>query len=189
MGGTPAGEPDDSLSAERRVFDCTRHERSGHDAAPPRYLAVELCCPGEPDEHATMTIENHDVALASGTRMPLLGLGTWEVTGPTAVSTIRLALELGYRHVDTATMYANEREVGRAIAESGVPREEIFVTTKLPQGRAGRERETLEASLLALGFNAVDLWLVHWPPGAARGRTYGSGCSNCRRQASRGRSA
>jgi diketogulonate reductase-like aldo/keto reductase len=112
-----------------------------------------------------MTNEGHDVVLASGTRMPLLGLGTWEATGTAAVSAIRLALELGYRHVDTATMYANEREVGRAVAESGVPREEIFVTTKLPQDHAGRERETLEASLLALGFDDVDLWLVHWPPG------------------------
>ena len=79
------------------------------------------------------------------------------------------ALEVGYRHIDTATMYGNEEQVGRAVAESGVPREQVFVTTKLPPSRAGRERETLEESLDALGFEYVDLWLIHWPPsGAAR---------------------
>jgi 2,5-diketo-D-gluconate reductase A len=62
-------------------------------------------------------------------------------------------------------MYGNEREVGQAVAESGVPRAEIFVTTKLPQSHAGRERETLAESLDALGFDYVDLWLIHWPPG------------------------
>ena len=62
-------------------------------------------------------------------------------------------------------MYGNERDVGRAVAESGVPRAEVFVTTKLPQGNAGRERATLEESLAALGLDYVDLWLIHWPPG------------------------
>ena len=62
-------------------------------------------------------------------------------------------------------MYGNERQVGQAVAESGVPRAEVFVTTKLPQSHAGRERETLAESLAALGFEYVDLWLIHWPPG------------------------
>jgi diketogulonate reductase-like aldo/keto reductase len=97
--------------------------------------------------------------------MPLLGLGTWQANGREAAEAVRRALEVGYRHLDTATMYANEEEVGRAVAESGVPREAVFVTTKLPPGRAGRERETIEESLAALGFGYVDLWLVHWPPG------------------------
>jgi 2,5-diketo-D-gluconate reductase A len=110
-------------------------------------------------------IAEHDVELASGTRMPLLGLGTWQARGRSAVAAVRHALELGYRHVDTATMYGNEREVGRAVVETGVPRAEVFVTTKLPQGNAGRERETLNESLAALGFDYVDLWLIHWPPG------------------------
>jgi diketogulonate reductase-like aldo/keto reductase len=110
-------------------------------------------------------IANTTVDLASGTKMPILGLGTWQARGRSAAAAVLRALEVGYRHVDTATMYGNEREVGQAVAESGVPREEIFVTTKLPQGRAGRERETLDESLDALGFEYVDLWLIHWPPG------------------------
>jgi diketogulonate reductase-like aldo/keto reductase len=109
-------------------------------------------------------VAEQSVRLASGTPMPLLGLGTWQARGRGAVEAVRLALELGYRHVDTATAYGNEREVGRGIAESGVPREQVFVTTKLPPGRAGRERETIEESLDALGSGYVDLWLVHWPP-------------------------
>ena len=105
------------------------------------------------------------VELASGATMPLVGLGTWQARGRSAVEAVRAALELGYRLVDTATVYGNEREVGQAVRESGVPREEVFVTTKLPQGNAGRERATLQESLAALGLEYVDLWLVHWPPG------------------------
>ncbi len=97
--------------------------------------------------------------------MPLLGLGTWEARGDEAYDAVRRALEVGYRHVDTATMYRNEQQVGRAIADSAVPRAEVFVTTKLPQGNAGRERETLDESLAALGVDQLDLWLIHWPPG------------------------
>jgi 2,5-diketo-D-gluconate reductase A len=107
----------------------------------------------------------HHVDLASGRKMPLLGLGTWAARGRSAVEAVRHALEVGYRLIDTATMYRNEREVGQAVAESGVPREKLFVTTKLPQGNAGRERATLEESLAALGLDYVDLWLIHWPPG------------------------
>ena len=105
------------------------------------------------------------VALMSGARMPLLGLGTWQARGRSAVEAVRTALDIGYRHVDTATVYGNEAEVGRALAGSGIPRAEVFVTTKLPQSRAGRERATLEESLDALGLEYVDLWLIHWPPG------------------------
>ena len=105
------------------------------------------------------------IELASGTKMPILGLGTWQARGRDAVDAVLRALEVGYRHIDTATAYGNEQQVGQAVAESGVPREEIFVTTKLPPSRAGRERATLEESLDALGFGYVDLWLIHWPPG------------------------
>ena len=105
------------------------------------------------------------VELVSGTTMPLLGLGTWQAQGSSAVEAVRYALEVGYRHIDTATMYGNEKQIGQAVAESGVPRAEVFVTTKLPQSRAGRERETLAESLAALRFEYVDLWLIHWPPG------------------------
>jgi 2,5-diketo-D-gluconate reductase A len=114
-------------------------------------------------------IADESIELAFGTKMPMLGLGTWQARGRGAVSAVLRALEVGYRHIDTATAYGNEEQVGQAVAESGVPREEIFVTTKLPPSRAGRERATLEDSLDALGFEYVDLWLIHWPPsGGAR---------------------
>jgi 2,5-diketo-D-gluconate reductase A len=115
------------------------------------------------------TIAGETVQLASGTTMPILGLGTWQLRGRDAGNAVLRALEIGYRHIDTATAYGNEEQVGEAAAESGVPREELFVTTKLPPGRAGRERATLEDSLGALGLAYVDLWLIHWPPaGGAR---------------------
>ena len=104
------------------------------------------------------------VTLNSGTTMPLLGFGTWQIRGDKAYQAVLAALEAGYRHVDTATMYGNEAEVGRALRDSGVPRDEVFVTTKLPPERAGKEDATLAASLRALGVDAVDLWLIHWPP-------------------------
>jgi diketogulonate reductase-like aldo/keto reductase len=97
-------------------------------------------------------------------QMPLIGFGTWQVTGRRGYEAIRYALEIGYRHIDTATMYGNEAEVGRALRDSGVPREEVYLTTKLPPSRQGRERSTLEASLRALGVDSVDMWLIHWPP-------------------------
>jgi len=115
------------------------------------------------------TIANESVDLASGAKMPILGFGTWQLRGSSAVDSALRALDVGYRHIDTATVYGNEEQVGQAVAKSGVGREEIFVTTKLPPRRAGQERETLEASLDALGFGYVDLWLIHWPPsGGAR---------------------
>ena len=110
-------------------------------------------------------IADASIELASGRNMPILGLGTWQARGRRAVDAVERALEVGYRHIDTATAYANEAQVGQAVAKSGVTREEIFVTTKLPPSRAGHERATLEESLDALGLGYVDLWLIHWPPG------------------------
>ena len=107
------------------------------------------------------------VDLGGGVVMPMVGFGTWQLRGRRGYDAIRYALETGYRHIDTATMYRNEDEVGQAVQESGLDRGEVFITTKLPPERAGRERETIEASLRALGTSYVDLWLVHWPP---RGR-------------------
>jgi diketogulonate reductase-like aldo/keto reductase len=112
-----------------------------------------------------MTHDLPAAGLPGGRAIPLLGLGTWQLTGRACYDAVRTALELGYRHVDTATMYRNEAEVGRALRDSGVPRDEVFVTTKLPPGAADRPDATLDASLQALGLDAVDLWLVHWPPG------------------------
>jgi diketogulonate reductase-like aldo/keto reductase len=101
--------------------------------------------------------------------MPMVGFGTWQLRGETAYAATRAALDVGYRHLDTATMYGNEAEVGRALRDSGVPREDVFVTTKLPPERAVRARATLEQSLRLLGVDAVDLWLIHWPPDDSAG--------------------
>jgi 2,5-diketo-D-gluconate reductase A len=107
------------------------------------------------------------VDLGGGTAMPMVGFGTWRLQGRRAYEAVRYALEIGYRHIDTATMYRNEEEVGRAMADSRLDRRDVFVTTKLPPGNAGRAAATLSQSLRALGTDCVDLWLVHWPP---RGR-------------------
>lgn len=96
--------------------------------------------------------------------IPLLGFGTWQSESEDAYTSVRTALDVGYRHIDTATMYGNEEQVGRAIADSGVDRADIFLTTKVPAERLGRERATLEDSLRLLGTEYLDLWLVHWPP-------------------------
>jgi diketogulonate reductase-like aldo/keto reductase len=117
------------------------------------------------DELMTSVTEIPTVRLRGGVAMPVLGLGTWQAQGRRGYDAVRYALELGYRHLDTATFYRNEAEVGRAVRDSGVPREEVFITTKLPPGRAGRERNTIAESLRELAMEYVDLWLVHWPPG------------------------
>jgi 2,5-diketo-D-gluconate reductase A len=111
--------------------------------------------------------------LADGISIPLIGFGTWQLTGDDAYNGVRTALEIGYRHIDTATAYRNEDRVGAAIRDSGVGRENVFITTKLPPDNAGREKQTLDDSLQTLGVDFVDLWLVHWPPnGEARPETW-----------------
>jgi 2,5-diketo-D-gluconate reductase A len=97
-------------------------------------------------------------------RMPLLGFGTWQIENADAPQATATALELGYRHIDTATGYGNEAGIGSAIARSGLDRDSLFLTTKLPPENAGRERQTIEESLTKLGVDHVDLWLIHWPP-------------------------
>jgi diketogulonate reductase-like aldo/keto reductase len=110
-------------------------------------------------------VEGRVRALADGSRLPLLGLGVWRVrNGPECVNAVRWALELGYRHVDTAQAYGNEESVGRALRESGVPREEVFVTTKFHPRRDDPALE-IEGSLRRLGLDHVDLYVVHWPRG------------------------
>ena len=108
-------------------------------------------------------LPDHTVTLTEGARIPLLGFGTWQIKGRDAVRATSAALETGYRHLDTATVYGNEGEVGRALADSGVPRDDVFLTTKCPPDRAGRELETLRESLELLQTDHVDLWLIHWP--------------------------
>jgi 2,5-diketo-D-gluconate reductase A len=104
------------------------------------------------------------VTLSNAAEMPLLGFGTWQLRGRAAYSAVRHALEVGYRLIDTATMYRNEAEIGRALRDSGLSRSDVFVTTKLWPSDAGRERQAITASVSALGTDYVDLWLVHWPP-------------------------
>jgi diketogulonate reductase-like aldo/keto reductase len=103
-------------------------------------------------------------ALSTNGRMPLLGFGTWQISNSQAPKVTASALEAGYRHIDTATAYRNESGIGKALASVALPRQSVFVTTKLPPDHAGRERRTLSDSLAKLGLDYVDLWLVHWPP-------------------------
>ena len=95
----------------------------------------------------------------------MLGLGVWQVPdGPETERTVRWALELGYRHIDTAQAYGNEDSVGKALRDSGVPRDEVFITTKFYPEHRGPVAAA-EQSLRRLGVDQVDLYLVHWPQG------------------------
>src|SRR5919202_4145009 len=106
--------------------------------------------------------------LADGNEIPLLGLGVWQVPdGPECERAVRWALELGYRHVDTAQAYGNEASVGRAVRDSGVPRDEIFITTKFYPRRRRDPEEEAKRSLDRLGVERLDLYIVHWPEGGA----------------------
>jgi methylglyoxal/glyoxal reductase len=130
---------------------------------------------------AAVSEDGRSRVLASGDLMPMLGLGVWQVPdGPECVRTVRWALELGYRHIDTAQAYGNEESVGRALRDSGVPRGEVFGTTKfLP--RLVDPVTAVEQSLRRLGIDQVDLYIVHWPqdgpawawPGMGRARDLG----------------
>jgi 2,5-diketo-D-gluconate reductase A len=102
--------------------------------------------------------------LPGGGRMPLVGFGTWKLRHGQAREAVLAALAVGYRHVDTATMYGNEAEVGQALADSGLDRADVFVTTKIRPSDSGRVRDVLRHSLDALQTDYLDLWLVHWPP-------------------------
>ena len=97
--------------------------------------------------------------------IPAFGLGTFRLKGQQVIDSVTMGLELGYRHIDTAQIYDNEAQVGQAIAESGVPREELFVTTKVWTANLGADRliPSLEESLSKLRMEQVDLTLVHWP--------------------------
>jgi diketogulonate reductase-like aldo/keto reductase len=103
--------------------------------------------------------------LADGNHIPLLGLGVWHIpNGPTCVRAVRWALELGYRHIDTAQAYGNEESVGRALKQSRVPRGDVFITTKFYPGSEDPVAE-IEGSLRRLAVDYVDLYIVHWPQG------------------------
>ena len=112
----------------------------------------------------TMSLPAH-IELNNGVRMPVLGLGTYLMEPERARRSVLDALSLGYRHIDTASFYGNEREVGEAIRESGIDRDEVFVTTKVWNDDHGhhRAKEAFRRSLRLLGMDHVDLYLIHWP--------------------------
>ena len=121
-----------------------------------------------PSQPTATTLTVQDVEI------PKLGFGTWEITGHDATEAVRDALELGYRHIDTARAYGNEAEVGRGLADSGVDRGDVFLTTKLwySRLRPAEVREQLEGSLRDLATDYVDLLLIHWPnPAVALAQT------------------
>jgi 2,5-diketo-D-gluconate reductase A len=99
-----------------------------------------------------------------GGQMPQIGFGTWKLRNDEARDAVLAALAAGYRHIDTATMYANEAEIGEALAGSGIDRGELFLTTKIRPSDAGKAEAILRQSLRSLRTDYLDLWLVHWPP-------------------------
>ncbi|GEL09142.1 aldo/keto reductase [Salisediminibacterium halotolerans] len=105
------------------------------------------------------------VTLNNQLKMPQIGFGVWQVPEEEAAPAVKKALETGYRSIDTAMIYRNERGVGQAIAESGIPREELFITTKVWNADQGYDNtlQAMEDSLERLGLDYVDLYLIHWP--------------------------
>ena len=129
----------------------------------------------------SVTREERVRRLADGNEMPVLGLGVWQVpNGPECENAVRWALELGYRHIDTAQAYGNEESVGRALHDTGIPRDQVFLTTKFYPARKDPDAE-IQRSLERLGVDHVDLYIIHWPqggptwawPGMERAREHG----------------
>lgn len=113
---------------------------------------------------STLRKNTKKLTLNNGQKIPVVGFGTWKATGEgEAYKAVKTALQNGYRHIDTAEHYHNEEEVGKGIKDSGVNREEIFVTTKLWNVDHKKVREALELSLKRLGLDYIDLYLIHWP--------------------------
>ena len=122
----------------------------------------------------SLTLQSR-VRLNDGHEMPILGLGVWQSgPGPETVDAVSTALAAGYRLIDTAKLYANEAEVGQAVRAANIPREQVFVTTKLWNDDHGRARATsaFDASLARLGLDYVDLYLIHWPGAGKRLETW-----------------
>lgn len=118
-----------------------------------------------------MTFKNlqDTYTLANAVQIPCIGFGTWQTpNGETAINSVKAALKAGYRHIDTAACYGNEASVGQAIKKSGVPREEIFVTSKVWNTERGYEKTlaAFETTMAKLDLDYVDLYLIHWPAAA-----------------------
>jgi diketogulonate reductase-like aldo/keto reductase len=123
--------------------------------------------------------------LANGIKIPCIGFGTWQAQGDDCRTALSAALKAGYRHIDTAAAYNNEVEVGEAIAQSGIPREKIFLTSKLWNKQRGYESAlaACDESLRKLGTDYLDLYLIHWP---ANAKQFPDACEGINQEAWRG---
>jgi len=117
---------------------------------------------------------NTKLELNNGVKMPILGLGTWKMKGKDAINSVRWALDAGYRHIDTAKLYGNEKEIGKVIKESDIPRKEIFLTSKVWDSDQGFDStlKAFEKSVKRLNTDYLDLYLIHWPRDAKRKETW-----------------
>lgn len=116
------------------------------------------------------TLRSHTFTLNTGDKIPAIGLGTWQSKPNEVATAVEAALKAGYRHIDTAAAYGNEAEVGAGIKASGVPRDQIWLTTKLFNNDHKRVAEALDESLAKLGVDYVDLYLIHWPASVIAGQ-------------------
>jgi len=110
-----------------------------------------------------MTFPVNTISLNDGTSIPQVGLGTYRLEDDNAYRVVSDAFVAGYRHIDTARIYQNEAGIGRAIRESGIPRDDLYITTKLWNGDQPKARDAISSSLDRLGLEHVDLYLIHWP--------------------------
>jgi len=126
---------------------------------------TRLIADHRPTLHTLQGIYMQRLSTRTGLDLPAIGLGTWPMTGSECTQAVRQALDVGYRHIDTATAYENEAAVGQALRDSDVPREQIHLTTKVWWDRLEPKamRQSLEDSLRALGTEQVDLFHIHWP--------------------------
>jgi len=126
---------------------------------------ARLIADHRPTLHTLQGIYMQRLSTRTGLDLPAIGLGTWPMTGSECTQAVRQALDVGYRHIDTATAYENEAAVGQALRDSDVPREQIHLTTKVWWDRLepNAMRQSLEDSLRALGTEQVDLFHIHWP--------------------------